>query len=422
MRIIRIFFLGIFSIMFAGCLASDKPTPIGEQGETIHLLGVVGVHESIVDSIEKKMADSHIKIDKNFYYWDTYQAKARMAIMNNTREYDVILGPCSQLVSFINADKAVSLKDIAERAGLEVKDLYQPIQATIQSKGDLFCLPYLADALIFIYRTDLYKKAGLTPPRTIKEMYTTGKKLTNGNNWGLAFPAGPGDAATSIWSYFLWSYGGEYFDSLHYPTINSAKALTATYIYNQILSNCAPLSAATWQTEDAINYFANGHLASMILWSGASKILDDKTRSKVAGKIGYALLPAGEGGKAIPRLEAWGVFVPRSSQHIIAAKKFCEVLVNQQSLKITAKSGIVPTPIPKINMRFVLEFPESSFAVATKSLAVSRERPNLPEANQFIPVISSALNDILMGADLKMTLDGANHQIKGIMQLNGRYK
>lgn len=420
--LLRLAVLFIVCLVLPGCFDSDRPTPIGEQGETIHLLGVVGVHETIVGLLERKLAASHIRLEKNFYYWDTYLAKARLAMMNDTREYDVILGPCSQLVHFIHAGKTVSLADVAAQKNLRAEDLYPAVRQNTVFQGNFFSLPYMADSLIYIYRTDRFRQAKLLPPRTIGAMYGAGKKLSAGSDYGLAFPAGPGEGNTSVWSYFLWSYGGEYFDAQWRPTVNSTRALAATRIYNQILQECAPPAVATWQTEEAVNFFGEGRLAAMILWSGASNILEDPSRSKVAGKIGYAPLPPGEGGRAIPRLEAWGAIVPRTSGHIISAKKFCALLISRESLQAVAASGIAPTPLPEINRRYAVGSPHAAFRVAAESLAIARERPNIPEATQFIPVIGAALNDILMGSELAGAMDGANRQITGIMQLNGRYK
>jgi multiple sugar transport system substrate-binding protein len=342
--------------------------------------------------------------------------------MNDTREYDVILGPYSQLVPFINNNKAVSLQDVAKRAGMKAEDLYPPIRENVIGDGRFFCLPYLTDTLIYMYRKDLFQKAGLQPPKTIYDMYLAGKALTSGNDYGLAFPAGPGEGVTAVWSYFLWSYGGNFFDTAWRPKLNSPRALSATRIYNQILQECAPPAVATWQTEEAANFFAEGHLAAMILWSGASRILDDQARSKIAGKIGYALLPVGDSGRAAPCLEVWGAVVPRTSPHILSAKKFCELLVSREALERVAKLGMAPTPIVDLNLRYAPKSSMTPFAVATWALAVARERPVILEATQFIPVISSGLNDILMGADLKGTMDTVNQQITGIMQLNGRYE
>jgi multiple sugar transport system substrate-binding protein len=423
MRYVRLFIIMmVLSGVLLGCPKTDEVTPVGEAGETIHLLGVVGFHELIVDSLAKKLAAAHIKVEKDFFYWDTYLAKARLALMNDTREYDVILGPYSQLVNFININKVVALKDVAKRAGMKAEDLYPIIQDKMIDGGNFYCLPYITDTLIYIYRKDLFQKAGLQPPRTITEMYEIGKKLTSGSEYGLACPAGPGEGVTAVWSYFLWSYGGVFFDSSWRPKLNSSRALSATRIYNQILQECAPPAVATWQTEEAVNFFAEGHLAAMILWSGASRILDDQTRSKIAGKIGYAPLPAGDSGRAAPCLEVWGAVVPRTSPHILAAKKFCELLVSQEAFERTAKSGLAPTPIIDLNARYANKWSMTPFAVATRALAMARERPVVPEATQFIPVISSGLNDILMGADLKGTMDTINQQITGIMQLNGRYQ
>ncbi|MCL6590918.1 MAG: extracellular solute-binding protein [Firmicutes bacterium] len=423
MRYILVFIVVIaLSWALLGRPGTEEVTPVGESGETIYVLGVVGIHELIVDSLAKKLAAAHIKVEKNFFYWDTYLAKARLALMNDTREYDVILGPYSQLAPFIKNNKTVALKDVAKRAGLKPEDLYQSIREKMIDGGNFYCLPYVTDTLIYFYRKDLFQKAGLRPPRTITEMYETGKTMTSGSDYGLAFPAGPGEGVTAVWSYFLWSYGGDFFDTGWRPMLNSSRALTATRIYNQILLECAPPAVATWQTEEAANFFAQGHLAAMILWSGAWRILDDGGQNKIAGKIGYALLPAGDSGQAAPCLEVWVAVAPRTSPHILAAKKFCELLASREAFEKTAELGLAPTPLAGLNARYADKRPMTPFAVATRALAMARERPIVPEATQFIPVISSGLNDILMGAGLKVTMDAINQQITGIMQLNGRYK
>ncbi len=422
MRLLKIALLIGLCCVAAGCFEANNLTPVGEQGETIHLLGVVGVHESLVDLWEKRLAPYHIKIEKNFYYWDTYWAKARMAIINDTGEYDVILGTCARLNHFVNSGRVLPLNDVVQRVGLKPAALYRPLQQSLAVNGKFYCLPYLVDTPIFIYRRDLYQRAQLTPPHTLQQMYQNGKKLTTAGYFGMAFPANPQESAATAWSYFLWSNGGDYFDSQWRPTLNSRQAQAATRIYNQTLQECAPPAVATWQTEEAVNFFAGGHLAAMILWSGASNILDNYEKSRVAREVGYAPLPAGDLGRAVPPVEAWGAIVPSRSKHILAAKKFCEIMIGRPALEEVARLGIAPTPLPEINQRYAGPEAHTPFAIATRLLTVARAQPALPESTQVNALIGSALNDILTGADLKITLGSLDQQVEGIMRLNGYYQ
>lgn len=405
-----------------GCFWSQSRTPREKEFETIHLLGTVGVHEMVVELIEDELAAAGIKIEKNFFYWDTYMAKARLAIMNETGEYDVIMGPGCELVNFARSGKVIALNDIAERSGLRPDALYPQILKDVMVDGSFYVLPYLADALIYIYRRDLFARTGITPPVTISAMYRLARKMTTGSVYGLAFPASPYDTVTSVWSYFLWSSGGDYFDDDWRPVIDSPQSMAATRVYTLLLQECAPPSVATWRTEETVDFFAGGELAAMLLWSGVSQVLENSEKSRVAGKVGYAPLPVGATNRAVSPFGHWGIVIPRAARHIIAAKKFAESLVAVKTFKAIAEAGMAPTPIPEINREYARKYPEKPLAVATKLLEVAKERPQIPEAGQYIPIIGSALNDILIGAKLRTTLEEANKQISELMKAGGYYR
>ncbi|HHT47895.1 MAG TPA: sugar ABC transporter substrate-binding protein [Firmicutes bacterium] len=397
-------------LFVTGCFGSQDHELHTNKFETIHLLGTVGVHEMIVELIEEKLAADGIKVEKNFFYWDTYMAKARQAILNETGEYDVIIGPNSVLSRFMRSGKLIALNDLAEQAGLCPDDLYPPILDSIIFQDKWYSLPYLADVLVYIYRQDLFDRKGITPPQNITQMYQTARLLTTDPIYGLAFPANPDDPVTSIWSYFLWSYGGDYFTDDGQPIIDSAQSVAATRIYSLILANCAPPAVATWKTEEAVDYFLGGNLAAMILWSSAIPVLNNSEK-KGCGEVGCAPLPLGPTANAISPLASWGMVIPRSAKHIIAAKKFAATLVSNETLSTIAEKGMGPTPLPKINREYAPDNLEKPLSIAVKALEKAKAWPSHLEANQYIPIIGSVLNDILMGADTKTTLEAANKQL-----------
>jgi hypothetical protein len=70
-----------------------------------------------------------------------------------------------------------------------------------------------------------------------------------------------------------------------------------------------------------------------------------------------------------------------------------------------------PTPLPKINREYAPDNLEKPLSIAVKALEKAKAWPSHLEANQYIPIIGSVLNDILMGADTKTTLEAANKQL-----------
>ena len=345
-------------LFLTGCFWSHNYNSQEEKFETIHLLGTVGVHEMFVELIEDELANAGIKIEKNFFYWDTYMAKARQAILNETGEYDVIMGPNSELYRFIRSGKLIALNDVAEQAGLAPDALYPQILNSIMFENKWYSLPYLADVLIYIYQHDLFAQMGTIPPTTITQMCELARRMTTDSIYGLAFPANPYDTVTSVWSYFLWSFGGDYFNDDWHPLINSPQSVAATKVYSSLLQNCAPSAVATWKTEEAVDFFTGGKLAAMIIWSSAMPVLNSSDKNVITGKIGYASLPLGRANKAISPFASWGIMIPRSAKHIIAAKKFAVSLVSIETFRTIAESGMAPTPLPRINREYAKKYPK----------------------------------------------------------------
>lgn len=140
-------------------------------------------------------------------------------------------------------------------------------------------------------------------------------------------------------------------------------------------------------------------------------------RKKAFGEVGVAPLPLGPVGDAISPLISWGIVIPRSAKHIIAAKKFAVTLASMESLSTIAKELMVPTPLPKVNRASATENPEKQLSIVTAALEKGKAWPPFPflDSHQYLPIIGSILNDILMGADTKATLEEANKQIALLM-------
>ncbi len=77
--------------------------------------------------------------------------------------------------------------------------------------------------MVYFYRTDLISQDEL--PKTIDEMHDLGVAKTKGRRLRPGDPRRPGEAACSFGSYFLWSYGGTYFNDQWEPQLNTPEAV-----------------------------------------------------------------------------------------------------------------------------------------------------------------------------------------------------
>jgi multiple sugar transport system substrate-binding protein len=64
-------------------------------------------------------------------------------------------------------------------------------------------------------------------------------------------------------------------------------------MYKKIASVSAPESV-TWNWSDTANAFRNGDIAMMANWDENYTYVEDKVLSKVAGNVGYSILPYGD--------------------------------------------------------------------------------------------------------------------------------
>jgi len=186
-----------------------------------------------------------------------------------------------------------------------------------QGRGKLWGIPLGGEGAMLAFRADLFKKYGLTVPKTYPQLYETAVKLqqaarndgmknfigiiTRGNrSWG-AIQGG----ALAMFS----SCGVKDFDENLNSTIDTDRAVWITDLYVRMMREAGPpdWTNVTWY--DAKQRFTAG-LAGMIMdntFFAAS--FEDPETSEVAGKVGYAPVPAGPEGKIVTNLASWALAI-----------------------------------------------------------------------------------------------------------------
>ena len=132
-----------------------------------------------------------------------------------------------------------------------------------------------------------------------------GVSMTNGDNVYLAI-----DFLDR-----LWAYGGKVFDDFGNVTVNSSNALAAL---NSMVQSFLYASGERLDSWDKVaREFAGGNSAMVILYSSDAGEINDPTRSRVAGNLGYSLIPGGvsvQGG--------WSLGLNRYGKHAEEAERF----------------------------------------------------------------------------------------------------
>jgi len=212
--------------------------------------------------------------------------------------YDVIAIDSVFIPEFAKAGWITPLEPYLDPS-YNVEDISAFVRGLLSYEGKIYAGPVYSEATQLMYRKDLFEEAGLQPPQSMEEYEEYAKKFTNPPDlFGVAMRGLRGNGMNIyIWSEWLWSYGGKYFDENWNPVFNSPEGVLATENYAKLLQNYGPPGVATFGWDDVQNAFTSGKVAMIIDATNFYTRIEDPTKSAIAGKIGYAVVPAGPAGR-----------------------------------------------------------------------------------------------------------------------------
>jgi multiple sugar transport system substrate-binding protein len=142
---------------------------------------------------------------------------------------------------------------------LSTQGLYPSIVAAGQYQGQTYGIAPGVNGLALFYNTDLFAKAGLTPPKTWEELSAAAKKLTRGSQYGLAFSAAATEEGAWQFEPFLWTGGAD----LH--QLDSPQAVAAlSLVQDMVVAGSVSKSVVTWTQSDVNDQFMAGKAAMMV--------------------------------------------------------------------------------------------------------------------------------------------------------------
>jgi multiple sugar transport system substrate-binding protein len=123
---------------------------------------------------------------------------------------------------------------------------------------------------------------------------------------------GKGAAATSQWVDFLYSFGGSWTNAQGKSNFASPQDIEAFKFYGDLLRNYGPQGGTMLHWAESTSMFMEGK-AAMIYDANVFKALyENPKESKVAGKVGYAVIPAGVAGR-LPHVSNWSLSISKTS-------------------------------------------------------------------------------------------------------------
>lgn len=275
---------------------------------------------------------------------------------------DMASGSISWCVGSNHSSFAPQYPDLYTDLGklLPKEEIAQFVDSTIAAStidGRLIMLPRAQfDVSALYYQKSLYndeaKKTAfkakygydLAPPKTWKEVSDQSIFFSNPPNFfGTQFP-GKEEAINGRFFEMLVAEGGEYLDKGGKPAFNSEAGVRALdWFVNMYKAKAVPAGTTNYLWDDLGAGFASGSIALDLDWPGWATYFNDPKSSKVAGNVGVVVQPVGSSGKHTGWSGHHGFSVTEACAHKDAAASLVWFLTNDDSQKLEAANGTLPT-------------------------------------------------------------------------------
>lgn len=235
-------------------------------------------------------------------------------------------------------------------ASYDAGDLLPKIRDADTVGGKLYAAPFYGESSFTMYRTDLFKKAGLAMPNapTWDFVIDAAKKITDKSAgiYGVCLrgKAGWGENMAFLTA-MANSYGARWFDEKWQPQFNTPEWKTTLTTYVNLMHDAGPPGASSNGFNENLALFNAGKCGMWIDATVAASFVTDPKQSRVADNVGFALAPNNGLGKNANWLWAWNLAIPAGSKKVEAAEKFIAWATSKEYAElVAAKEGWARVP------------------------------------------------------------------------------
>src|ERR1700744_3445544 len=294
------------------------------------------------------------------------------------------------------------------------------LQYARNDKGGMHSLPWSVDYFILYYNKELFQKKGVEVPKTLDEMVVAAEKLTDTKE-GISGFVGRGlkNANMAMWTNFYLNFGGGFLDAKGKILSDGPEGGEATKLYQHLLTKTSPPGVAGFNWMGSMASFTQGRSAMWIDADGWAPPLEDPSASRVVGKVGYTVVPAGPKGQCSSTYGD-GIGIAAASPNKEAAYLLCQWVVSRtQGERLLQAGGGVPFRNSVLNdpdVRKGVKTKEWLQSVVDSSKISKLGLPVVVPVAEFRDIVGAALTATLSGADPATELKKAHDQYRPILE------
>lgn len=258
------------------------------------------------------------------------RSKTGLELSAPNTEYSAVMLDFMTLPLYVQSGSLAPIDEYAtEKYNFDPSNYQKAFLDANTIDGKLYGLPLYQDSNILMYRADLFQEYGLDVPNNLDDFRAVAKELAErGKATGVSGIAMRGQRGFGMnewtWPTFLHAFGGSYYKNFpedQTPALDSPEAVDALTYYVQVLQESGPAGVANYSYVEVQNDLMEGKTAMILDSATLGGRAEDPSASKVAGKLGYGLVPEGPGGRQ-PGFYTWSLVVPARAKSVQQGSEF----------------------------------------------------------------------------------------------------
>ena len=274
-------------------------------------------------------------------------------------------------------------------------------QDVTQPDKTISAIPTFVDPFTLFYRKDLFQQKGIAVPKTMAELEEAAKKLHDPPRMYGFVARGLKNANATPWAWVIYSYGGEYIKDGK-SALNTPAWTKAMDWYSGMLRRFAPPGVVNFNWYECSAAFMQGQVAIYYDGVNFANQFEDPSKSKIAGKVGYAVLPAGPVAHVAPTFTN-AMAVSAQSRNKEAAYYFMQWATNKQNFKRELLSGVGVARMSTWDDPEVLakpKMPRDWYTAYLGCLKIGRAGlPEIMDVTQYRDIIGVGIQKAIEGAN-----------------------
>jgi len=358
-RLVVAILSGLFVLLFSQCTKKNRP-----GSAEIHLL--LNRHpftESILRFIPEYERMTGVNVSTLLLSEEEYFEKLITELSSRSSFYDLFMLGFPHLWQYAKAGWLEPLDPYIENPNLtpenwDPDDFFPELiacsrwnleQGAGMGEGPLWALPVNEEAYVIFYRKDLFERFHVKPPSTYEEVYRAAKILSRNVDGQQIY--GFGHRGVRSWSTIhpgyltaFASWGARDFDESMHCVIDSPRGIQITDLFIRTLREGGPPGWPSYTWYEGKEGFLSGRFAMWFDANHQAAAFENPAKSRVAGKVGYLLPPAGPDGQIRSSTWVWSLAMNAASKNKDAAWRFLAWATSKDMLQRTVPyENINPT-------------------------------------------------------------------------------